>query len=563
MKIFASLAALLSFAAPIASKPHGGGACATDDDCQLNGRCSSETRTCVCDAAWTGKNCSYLNSFPSAGSAYRMKNASSWGGRATLNPPDGLYHAFFSEFGGSCGMIEWDNTSHIVHAVSSTPNPRRGYRRVGVAVPQYAHCVDPVMLRDNKTWLLFHNGDGSTTGVCPAGWPGCGTPVDQGNKDGYVADCSKQAGGWSNGTTPDPARVGGRRAPPPPPRSTFEPGNGVHVSRTGPAGPWKAGNATAAEGGYPFDDCPAVHVLRNNSIATWSQPLYPGNVKPMYVADLDEGGGWRDGHTPFRRIQPTIRFPQYLVDRAKEGGSVIKLDDPTMWVDRRGYWHVLAHNGDGPFPCGDLGPLGLQFRDGNPNPVGCSAHLYSRDGMSWTMSPVAAHNASVAFSDGSRVDGFRERPKVLVTAEGDITHLFSGIMLCGENPKWYPSGWPNGGHCIPQRASPDNDDDDDDEDDDDDDDADYGGDRRWGWRRRRRRRTTMTDGAVDGGGNGSRPGDDGGNGSNVGIYAPAGLDYSWTIMVPLGPRSVEGEELGAKGAGGAGGARGGSRKTVT
>ena len=229
------------------AKPHGGGACTRDDDCQLNGACVGGA--CACDAAWTGHNCSYLNSFPSAGSAYRNHSTSSWGGRATLNPADGLYHAFFSEFGGTCGMNEWANTSHVIHAVSATPNPKDGYTRLGVAIPQYAHCVDPVMLRDNKTWLLFHNGDGSTTGVCPAGWWGCGTAADQGNKDGFVADCSAQG----NGSTPEPSLVkgvkwtpGGGNAP----RVGFQASNGVHISTTGPGGPWRAANQTAK--GYPF-----------------------------------------------------------------------------------------------------------------------------------------------------------------------------------------------------------------------------------------------------------------------------------------------------------------------
>ena len=37
-------------------------------------------------------------------------------GRARFDPLRvirGEYHAFFSEFGGSCGMNEWDNTSHV------------------------------------------------------------------------------------------------------------------------------------------------------------------------------------------------------------------------------------------------------------------------------------------------------------------------------------------------------------------------------------------------------------------------------------------------------------------
>eukprot|EP00662_Eupelagonemidae_sp_cell21_P057952 gene57952-biopygen17663 len=55
---------------------------------------------------------------------------SSWGGRAVQwLGGDGRYHAFFSEFGGTCGMDRWDNTSHIAHMVADSPDPDGGYRR--------------------------------------------------------------------------------------------------------------------------------------------------------------------------------------------------------------------------------------------------------------------------------------------------------------------------------------------------------------------------------------------------------------------------------------------------
>jgi hypothetical protein len=41
---------------PYVPKPHGGGRCGDDDDCQLNGACRHSR--CECDAAWTGANCS-------------------------------------------------------------------------------------------------------------------------------------------------------------------------------------------------------------------------------------------------------------------------------------------------------------------------------------------------------------------------------------------------------------------------------------------------------------------------------------------------------------------------
>ena len=110
----------------------------------------------------------------------------------------------------------------------------------------------------------------------------------------------------------------------------------------------------------------------------------------------------------------------------------VKLDDPTLWQDRNGFFHILAHNGDGPHPCGSHGAAGLSYRDGNPLPVGCSAHLYSRDALHWVMSPVAAHNATVELSGGGTRELYRQRPKVQVDKRGDVHALFGGVMPCGE-----------------------------------------------------------------------------------------------------------------------------------
>jgi hypothetical protein len=164
-------------------------------------------------------------------------------------------------------------------------------------------------------------------------------------------------------------------------------------------------------------------------------------------------------------------------------------------TDENGNFHALAHNGDGPFPCGD-GPAlngrhyGTRYRDGNPYPIGCSAHLYSENGLDWHMSPVAASNASILLTSGVSVDLFRQRPKVLTTPLGKgsaITHLFHGSMLCGErqitggdgpNNQCANTSWPGGGPPYI--------------------------------------------GTGDGAGS-----------DNVGITAPTDMDYSFTTVVPL------------------------------
>ena len=67
------------------------------------------------------------------------------------------------------------------------------------------------------------------------------------------------------------------------------------------------------------------------------------------------------------------------------------------------------------------------------------------------MSPVAAANATVVFDNGRRFDGFRQRPKVVLSQHGDLLALYHGVMVCGEAQ--YP-GYPGDGHCIPQAVPP-------------------------------------------------------------------------------------------------------------
>ncbi len=78
------------------------------------------------------------------------------------------------------------------------------------------------------------------------------------------------------------------------------------------------------------------------------------------------------------------------------------------------------------------------YRDGNPYRMGCSAHLFSKDGMLWFVSPFAAHNASLSLTKNRGVVNlFRERPKAILKprkAGYELIGLTSGAMRCGERP---------------------------------------------------------------------------------------------------------------------------------
>ncbi|KAH8655265.1 hypothetical protein BX600DRAFT_385283 [Xylariales sp. PMI_506] len=88
-------------------------------------------------------------------------------------------------------------------------------------------------------------------------------------------------------------------------------------------------------------------------------------------------------------------------------------EDPFLWRDKRGHWHILAHY------LIDI-PLGLK----GPRVGG---HLYARDlAGPWTFNNrTLAYNTTVSFTDGSETTYYRrERPKLFLSPGPDRTPLY-------------------------------------------------------------------------------------------------------------------------------------------
>ena len=87
--------AAMHVAAQAPGVPHGGGACATADDCSLGGVCAQSA--CRCDPWWTGSTCALLNLAPAKNDSLGLQvpGYHSWGGHA-LPDSAGTYHGFFS-----------------------------------------------------------------------------------------------------------------------------------------------------------------------------------------------------------------------------------------------------------------------------------------------------------------------------------------------------------------------------------------------------------------------------------------------------------------------------------
>jgi len=92
-------------------------------------------------------------------------------------------------------------------------------------------------------------------------------------------------------------------------------------------------------------------------------------------------------------------------------------EDPFLYFDKRGNWHLLAHT----YTQETYGQGG--------NPV--SGHGFSTDGIRWHYAVEEPYNNTVAQSDGtSRTYSTVERPKLVFADAGNPhtpTHLFNGV----------------------------------------------------------------------------------------------------------------------------------------
>ena len=123
-------------------------ACATDHDCQLNGRCVAGA--CACIPSWTGPQCQYLNLLPAKPNAgLQDPTGSSWGG-SILQEPDGSFHLFAAVFENNCGLKAWRPNSALAHATAKTADGP--YTNVTIIKPHFAH--EPVAVRAGDGTIL-------------------------------------------------------------------------------------------------------------------------------------------------------------------------------------------------------------------------------------------------------------------------------------------------------------------------------------------------------------------------------------------------------------------------
>ena len=120
----------------------------------------------------------------------------------------------------------------------------------------------------------------------------------------------------------------------------------------------------------------------------------------------------------------------------------VNWEDPTLYVDKRGHFHVLAHawrgqDEDWPQPgCRKTQNVSSGsapfWRLVYPGPCTSNGgHAYSVDGREWHVSPVPPYTAQTDFDDGSTVFWrARESVRRNVTRQ---TATVSTALLCASN----------------------------------------------------------------------------------------------------------------------------------
>ena len=190
-------------------------------------------------------------------------------------------------------------------------------------------------------------------------------------------------------------------------------GSAIH-SASSPDGPWKPLELIE----YPGCNNPSPWAMENGTLVvlcTWF----------LLAAEEAEG--------PWRRVGP---LP---IEPSARKGVAGAWEDPFLFQDTEGNWHVLAHT----YTRAGAGPQ---------NSI--SGHIFSRDLRGpWTVSPVEPYTNAVRYADGTeQMFSTMERPKLLFDGSGVPTHLINGVSpvypCSGCNHSAMGGDAPVGGGCC-------------------------------------------------------------------------------------------------------------------
>ena len=354
--------------------------------CSGNGQRLSDGAglSCSCRKPWTGPDCAVLGLAPARvrnGFGQDDHSSVSWGAGVVFHPEDSLYHMYVLEVLHNCPLCTFGSNSQLVHATAKQASGP--FTRQGVVLPAFTGNPQPVLASDNKTIALFHTG-GGTSSSHPRSLCNCSSSGPTKKPDCNQCHISPDVAGY------------------PLPLTAATAAHTLHVA-TSPWGPWHPVNPAPPRCNNP---APIQHpngtwlLLCNNVGGAFGlQGQYP-----LYSAPELEGP-W------------TLRTRLPILYNISRQESPRVFEDPFMYIDQAGVWHVLWHVFNRTFPCGAC----------MDNTV--SGHHYSNDGLTWHESSPQPFGNTVQFQGGHGEATFstRERPFLIRGPGGRPTHLVSAV----------------------------------------------------------------------------------------------------------------------------------------
>ena len=344
------------------------GGCEASRACSLNG-CTTAGGVCVCDAGWVGATCGVLDTLPvdPEQGMNGLPHNSSWGGSVVF--AEGQYHLFFSLILGSCPMTDWQTNSACFHATAAAPEGPFTNRSEVYGAFCHNTIIREAWDAQGLLYQLWHIGDG-----------------DEGSN---VHHCS-----GADAALSPLLRSDGRK-----PRADAA-GNTFSTSRS-IWGPWtRFPHNILNGGGADAWDASVSNMapwpLVNGTVLLGYRGKNAAHVERLGIARAD---GWAGPYTPLTTA-PIINATG---------------EDPYLWVDARGNFHILFH----------------AF-------AGMGGHAFATDlAGPWTLGDVVPYNSSIAWVNGTVTEvGDRERPELyLDPATRAPRVLYTGTLTPGG------SGW--------------------------------------------------------------------------------------------------------------------------
>jgi hypothetical protein len=298
-----------------------------------------------------------------------LPSSSSWGGSVLFAEEDGLFHMFFSEILEHCPMANWQTNSACFHSTSSSALGPFGNKSQVIGAWCHNAIIRQTQDASGPLFMLWHIGDGgeeSRVVKCAAGASAAGSSA-LGSSSGYTNFFSYSRSVW---------------------------------------GPWTAFPDNVLPGGSPGSwDQSVVNMapfpLANGTVLLGYRGSDSKHVEKLGVAIASNWSG------PYKSLSPAAP----IVNASGE--------DPFLWVDKRGNFHMLFHA---------FATMG--------------GHIFARNlAGPWSLGATAPYNATIAWANGTVITyAERERPELLLDSSGSPLVLYTAVLLHSSNGSaWGPS----------------------------------------------------------------------------------------------------------------------------